>query len=79
MAFIARGVIAANGNNANWVGQYTYVSEPNMGFYQWDGLHKVKRFSTAAEALAAASESHGPILQLPDPATIEALLLAEED
>ena len=76
MSFIARGVIAANGTNAAWAGQYTYVSEPNMGFYQWDGLHKVKRFATAEAALTAASECRGPLLQLPDPTTIEALPLA---
>ena len=73
MPFIARGVIAATGNNADWVGQYTYVCEPNHGFYQWDGLHKVKIFTTAHEALAAASECQGPLFRVPDPDTIVAL------
>ncbi len=72
MPFIARGVVAATGNNAAWVGQYTYVSEPNLGFYQWDGLHKVKIFATANEAIAAASECQGPLFRVPDPETIAA-------
>ncbi len=73
MSFIARGVIAATGHNEAWVGQYTYVSEPNVGFYQWDGLHKVKFFDTAPEALAGARACHGPLFKLPDPKSIEAL------
>ena len=73
MSFIARGVIAATGNNDAWVGQYTYVSEPNLGFYQWDGLHKVKHFETAEAALAAAYQCKGPLLHLPAPDTIEAV------
>ncbi len=73
MTFIARGVIAATGDNAAWAGQYTYVSQPNVGFFQWDGLHKVAHFPSKEAALAAAAECLGPLLRLPDPATIEAL------
>ena len=54
--FIARGVIANNGNNPAWAGRYSYVSEPNRGFYQWDGLHKAKLFPTTEAALTAANE-----------------------
>ena len=73
IGFVARGVIRATGGNDAWVGRYTYVSEPNLGFYQWDGLHKVKFFGTADDALSAAGRCQGPLFQLPDPATIEAL------
>ena len=73
MSFVARGVIAATGSNAAWVGRYTYVGEPNLGFYQWDGLHKAKFFATSDDALNAAAMCHGPLFQLPDPATVEAI------
>ncbi len=73
MTFIARGVIASTGANPAWVGRFTYVSEPNFGFYQWDGLHKAKLFATSEAALAAAADCRGPLFQLPMPESIEAL------
>lgn len=73
MAFIVRGVIANNGNDAAWAGHFTYVAQPNLGFFQWDGLHKVMRFKSREAALAAAAECRGPLLHLPEPTTIEAI------
>ena len=75
MAFVVRGRTQSNGTNAAWVDRYTYLSEPHAGFYQWDGVHRVKVFSSPQMALAAAAECRGPLFRVPAPPTIEAIEL----
>ncbi len=73
VSFVARGVVAATGSNPSWVGQLAFVCEPNLGFYQWDGLHKAKLFPSKKAALAAAADCRGPLFTLPAPESIEAV------
>ena len=74
MSFVVRGRTRANGSvDAAWVDRYTYLSEPNVGFYQWDGFHRVKVFLSTEAALAAVGECAGPLFRVPEPETIEAV------
>jgi hypothetical protein len=75
MTFVVRGRTGANedGIHAAWVERYTYISEPHAGFYQWDGVHRVKLFLSPEAALAAVPECVGPLFRVPAPQTIEAV------
>jgi hypothetical protein len=75
MPFVVRGRTGARESdvNAAWVDRYTYLAEPHVGFYQWDGVHRVKLFISPEAALAAVGECVGPIFRVPAPQTIEAV------
>jgi hypothetical protein len=77
MSFVVRGRTGANesGINAEWVDRYTYLAEPHAGFYQWDGVHRVKLFLSPEAAMAAVAQCVGPLFRVPAPQTVEAIEL----
>ena len=78
MKYIARGTIAPHGANERLVGQFTWLSESEQGWYQWDGWHKATAFATAQAALDCATECTGPLFRMPAPESIVAVETDDE-